>query len=119
MVEILSKKNITSLSACSFSLGFSFSTTHSSSPISLSLDIVCIVFVAVLIFFFFAGTGGVGNIDVCSLLKKGKLSGYLVGGGGGSKGSDGGLLLLNKSLEKTVAQEYSEAEEAEAEEVVG
>ena len=107
MVEILGKKNITSLSACSFFLGFSFSTTHSSLPISLSLDIVCIVFVA----------GGFGNIDVCSLLKKGKLSGYLVCGGGGSKGSDGGLLLLNKSLEKAVAQEYSEAEEAEAEEV--
>ena len=70
-------------------------------------------------FVFFAGTGGVGNIDVCSLLKKCKLSGYLVGGGGGSKGSDGGLLLLNKSLEKTVAQGYSEAEEAEAEEVAG
>ena len=52
-------------------------------------------------------------------MKKGKLSGYLVGGGGGSKGSDGGLLLLNKSLEKTVAQEYSEAEEAEAEKVAG
>ena len=47
---------------------------------------------------FLAGAGGVGNIDVYSLLKKDKLGGCLVSSGGGGKGGDGGLLLLSKSL---------------------
>ena len=96
MVGVLGKKNLTSSSASSFYLGFSFSITCSSSPISLPPDIVCVVFVAVLVFF--VGAGGVGNINFCSLLKKDKLGGRLVGGGGSGKGGDGGLLLLNKSL---------------------